>query len=141
MSIECTCPECSHTYDVDEEVFGKSILCPKCQARFTVAIPVEESVPKPARRQGAAALWPVLRIIVWVFTAVLLMFCAAFGAAMLNRTQNAIQEASISALAAAAMVCIYALARACTAILDDLEKAGEGIMMRPAGHYTRLHPF
>jgi hypothetical protein len=64
--------------------------------------------------------------LVWLFTSLLLLAGAGLGAMMLKQAQSAIQEASISALVAAGMVCVYALARACTAILDDVERLVRG---------------
>jgi hypothetical protein len=34
MPIRCQCPECSLRYEIDDELVGKTLLCPECQTRF-----------------------------------------------------------------------------------------------------------
>jgi hypothetical protein len=41
--IQCSCPECDYSYEVDEGLVGKTVLCPECQARGAGPVPV----PRP----------------------------------------------------------------------------------------------
>jgi hypothetical protein len=34
--IQCSCPKCDYSYEVDEGLAGKTVLCPECQTRFKV---------------------------------------------------------------------------------------------------------
>jgi hypothetical protein len=60
--------------------------------------------------------------LVWGLAVVALLLGAALGAAMLSKAGNAIQEASMSALISAGLIFVYALARAASAIVDDVER-------------------
>jgi uncharacterized paraquat-inducible protein A len=123
MPIAGTCPKCDSPYQVQDALAGKAVLCPQCQYRFDVPKQNDRTARrKPAIRGAASILFPISRLLVWGLAVVALLLGAALGAAMLSKAGNAIQEASMSALISAGLIFVYALARAASAIVDDVER-------------------
>jgi hypothetical protein len=50
--IDVTCPECGNQYQVSNELAGRSVNCPQCEARLRVAaITARKPLPPPASEE------------------------------------------------------------------------------------------
>jgi predicted Zn finger-like uncharacterized protein len=47
--IQCQCPHCSYTYQVEDSYAGKAVKCPSCSERMT--IPTESPTQAPGERK------------------------------------------------------------------------------------------
>lgn len=57
MAISVSCPKCSHALKAKEELAGKKVMCPKCQAVIVVPGPKRASVAStPSSSPGTAAI-------------------------------------------------------------------------------------
>jgi hypothetical protein len=95
--IQCSCPECDYSYEVDEGLAGKTVLCPECQVRFKVkGFPRvrshrdEEDYDRPDR-QGFP-LWSLVLIPAGIIA---LCLVVGIGVAVHIATRQQVQSDSI----------------------------------------------
>jgi hypothetical protein len=118
--IECSCPECAYHYEIAEDLAGKTVLCPDCQARFKPINPAAASQQIRSRKcdqsntvkERPIVVLPIIRAVVWSLCVAAVGLFGLLYITGLAQCNGAIQEASLAANACVWIITAYVVARA-----------------------------